>query len=172
MKKWTVCIIMLFVCAMFASEVVAESAHRLGVGVHYWRTVDSIEEKGVDDSGMAYMFSYQYAPAYLLKLELDLEVFPEDFAGAPKRVFAPQALLLVGSTVYAGIGVGSFYSDGDFSEDPFYLVRAGLDFEILPNIFAEFNASYHFSDLDDLNEIDRDIDSDTVTLGAAIRIKM
>jgi hypothetical protein len=148
----------------------AGEKHRIGAGLHYWRTVDDIDVDSIDENGMAYLVTYQYVPAGILRAEIDLEIFPEDFGGSDEAVYAPQALLIVGGGLYAGLGIGVFYSDGDFAEDPFYILRAGLNLELLPNIFVDINGNYHFTDFDDLKDVSDKVDTDTITLGAAVRL--
>jgi hypothetical protein len=148
----------------------AAAGHRLGIGAHYWTAVEDIDVADVDESGVSWLVSYQYDTGTLLKLEADLEIFAEDFGGAGDTTWAPQFLALVGSTIYGGLGVGWYYADGDFADDPFFLLRAGLDFEILPLIWLDVNANYHFSDFSGLGDVADDIDTDTVTLGAFVRM--
>lgn len=148
----------------------AESAQgqRLGLGAHYWRTVDTVPD-GFDRDGLSYRLTFQNNITPLLHYQVDLERFPSGFGGIEKAVYAPQAMLLVGRWVYGGVGAGILYSDGDFADRPFYLFRAGLDLSLLPRIRLDINANYHFSEWRGLSEMGRDIDTDTVTLGAALR---
>lgn len=154
------------------STAVAESGHRVGAGVHYWRAVSDVDVKDVDKAGMAYMVSYQYDPGALLLFEANLEIFPEEMTGTSEKLFAPQAFVLVGGAIYAGLGAGYFYYDGDFSSDPFFVLRGGLNLEILPGIFLDANLNYHFTDLGDLKHVDEKVNSDTMTIGAALRIAL
>lgn len=144
------------------------SPHRVGAGVNYWRAIDSLHHHSFDKDGLSVIATYQYWPT-LVGLELDLEWFDDGFGGSPKDVFAPQALLLVGTWIYAAGGVGFYFSDGDFSKDPFFVLRAGLNLELLPSLFFDFNVNYRFEEWKDLQDRDTRIDSDTVMLGAALR---
>jgi opacity protein-like surface antigen len=155
---------------MIGNTALAESANRLGVGVHYWVTVDDIEIDDVDENGYSWIFSYQRTLADLLKVEIDTGLTKKGYAGSDTTVWSPQAYLLIGSTIYAGVGVGINYIGDEFADEPFYALRAGLDFEILSNIFLDINANYRFEDWD-TEEIKEDIDTDTVTLGAILRIQ-
>ena len=56
-----------------------------------------------------------------------------------------------------------------FSKDPFFVLRAGLNLELLPSLFFDFNVNYRFEEWKDLQDRDTRIDSDTVMLGAALR---
>lgn len=147
----------------------AASAQRIGVGAHYWRTVDSMGD-GFDRDGLAYVITYQAPLLPLVKLQADLEMFPRGFAGADRRVYAPQALGIVGGVVYGGAGAGILYSDGGFADRLFYLVRAGLDLPVLPNLRLDVHANYHFSEWKGIHDVPDKVSSDTVTLGAALRL--
>ena len=96
-------------------------------------------------------------------------LYPDGYAGSAKDVLSPQAFLLLGQGLYAGLGVGTLYADGDFSDTPFFIARAGLDIALFPALHLDINANYEFSDWDGINELDDNVDTDTVTLGAALR---
>ena len=146
-------------------------SHRLGLGANYWKTLNNIEVDevtNIDESGLSWLASYQYAPAGLFKLEIDLEYYPE-LAGE-KTLWSPEAFVLVGGTLYAGAGVGIYYSDGVFNNSPFFMLRAGLDFAILPFLSLDINANYRFNDWGSFDT--SDLDTDTIRLGAAIRFSL
>lgn len=158
------------VCVLFLiGGAGAHADQRIGAGLHYWRTVDSLGGE-FDRDGVSYFLSYQTSVLPLLRLQADLQIFPSTFAGSDRTVYAPQALALVGKWIYAGVGVGILYADSSFADRPFYLLRAGLDLPILPSLRLDINANYHFSEWKGINEIASDIESDTITLGAALRL--
>jgi hypothetical protein len=144
--------------------------HRIGGGINYWVTLEDIEldSKKFDNDGVAYLASYQYWPG-LLGLELDLEILPDRFG---ETAFAPEAYILLGRSVYCGLGIGILYSDEDFAEEPFFALRAGLNLELLPGIYADFYGNYRFNDSAQLKGEETDIDTDTVFLGAALRLAL
>jgi hypothetical protein len=147
----------------------AAAEHSFGVGIHYWRAVDEITDSSFDRSGAAGMLSYQYIPARLVKIEGDLEYFPKGFGGADDTAWSPQVYLLVGNRLYAGVGAGVIYSksfSGELS-DVFYAARIGTDFTVLPRTHLDINANYRFKDW---NQI-KDASTDTITLGAVLRIR-
>lgn len=148
--------------------------HRIGGGVHYWRTVDDLDESDFDieESGLAYLVSYQYVTTSMFMLEVDLEIFPDDFAGASETIYAPQVFALLGAGIYGGLGIGTFIIDSEYSDDPFYTLRAGIDLEVLPSIHLDINANYTFTNFDSIKTVDDDIDTDTITLGAMIRFAL
>lgn len=148
----------------------AGAGHRVGAGVHYWAALKDINLDGFDDRGYSYVFSFQYRAARLAAWEAALEVFPANFAGSRKDVYAPHFLLILGSTVYAGAGVGGYVGDGRLAEDPFWVLRAGYEMELLPNLLLDIHGQYRFENWKDLQNEDSRINSDTVTLGTALRI--
>lgn len=145
---------------------------RLGVGVNYWTTVDNIDVNDIDENGSSWLITYQLRLAALLRLETDLEIFPSDFEGIHGTVYAPQAYLVVGMGLYAALGAGILYNDGDFADEMFYALRAGIELEIIPELYLDLNANYRFADGSSLSEIGHDIDGDTITLGAALRLAL
>jgi hypothetical protein len=147
-----------------------EENHRFGVGVNYWKAVKNIDVNDIDEDGMSWLASYQYKPDSPLSLETNLEIFKKGFAGATENVFAPQAFILMGYDFYAGAGVGIYYSDGEFADNPFYAVKAGLDLKLLPSLYLDININYRFNEWKNINELTHDIDSDTIILGAALRL--
>lgn len=155
--------------ALLASRPAAAAEHRLGIGAHYWRTVDQVvDDRGeIDDSGLSWLVSYQYVPS-LLRFELDLEVFPQGFGGSTDTAYSPQAYVLLGAGLYGGLGVGVTTSnfDGGSVSDPYWAARAGFDRQIVPGVHLDINANYRFHAWSELEGAD----TDTVTLGAIARV--
>jgi hypothetical protein len=160
------------VAGVLAGVPALAGSHQIGGGVHYWKAVDDIDVDDVDEDGFSYVASYRYKPAMLLALQAEVEVFPDNFLGIEEKVYAPQAMLILGSGIYAGLGVGAYYFDGDFADEPFYILRAGLDLEVLPRVHLDLNGNYYFSDFDDLSDLEENVNSDTITLGAALRLEL
>lgn len=166
MKKLTTLSLLLLTC-FIASNSHAEE-QRIGIGGNYWVTMDDIdlETEKVDESGLSFLASYQYWFG-LLGVEVDVEFLPDRFGDS---AVAPQAYILAGSGLYAGLGAGYIYSDGEFSKEPFYALKGGINLELLPGIYADIYANYRFNDKKELDHEESDIDTDTVFLGAAVRI--
>lgn len=164
MKKF---IILPLLLLLFMATCAQAVEHRLGVGGNYWVTLDDIdlETKDVDETGLSLAATYQYW-AGLFALEVDLEFLPDRFGD---DAIAPQAYLLVGSGLYAGLGAGIIYSDSEFADAPFWALKAGVNLELLPGIYADIYATYRFNDKQDIDNEDTDIDTDTVFLGGAVR---
>ena len=171
MKK-TLVVIALFFALFFTLGKVswADSSHRIGVGAHYWVTVDDIDKDNIDEDGLAIIASYQYLLTKYLKFEVNAEYLEKGYAGSDKSVLSPQAYILIGNGLYAGAGIGINYSDGEFADEPLYALRAGIDLEILPSISLDINANYRFENWD-FDEIEDDIDGDTITVGAILRLR-
>ena len=165
--------IWIFALLLTTFAATARSEFSIGGGAHYWRTLEEIaDDDEFDDDGLAYMASIQIVPARLLRIEADVEIFPDGFAGSTDTAYAPQGYLILGSALYAGLGVGTVYSsdfEDDFS-DPFYVVRAGLNLELLPGLYLDLNANYHFVEWEEIEDVDDDADGDTITLGAMLRV--
>jgi hypothetical protein len=155
------------VLALSLSVSAQNSPHSIGLGVHYWQVLDDLDEAGFDESGLAYIGAYRYDGG-LIALHAELEVFPSDFGAVEEEVLSPQVLVIVGDGIYAGIGAGILYSDGEFADSPFYLLRAGLNIAAFGPLTLDLNANYVFTDFDNLST--SDIDSNTITLGAMARI--
>ncbi len=172
MRKLLIVGLLATLAAVSQTRAEQTQLHRLGAGVNYWRTIDRIKDDDykLDDDGLAWLATYQFAPWRLVKIQADLEIFPDGFGGSDKTTFAPQAYLVLGSAIYVAGGIGINYSDDKFADDPFYGVRAGLDLEVLPNLHLDINANYRFLDWDNVKELDKHINTDTVTLGAAVRL--
>lgn len=145
-------------------------ALQVGGGVHYFKTIDELDGPFAED-GLTPVISIKGDLGVLLHPQLDVELFDEGYAGSTDGVLAPQAFLLLGGALYGGLGVGTLISDGEFG-DPFFVVRAGFDLALLPGLHLDLNANYHFAEWEQINEIDEDADSDTITLGAALRLDL
>jgi hypothetical protein len=164
MKNWIVLILaVLFLLPMAQA---ANQAHRIGLGVNYWYALDDIEFDDIDETGFSYLVSYQFRPT-LIGLQIDVEFLPDLFG---EDAIAPAAYLVVGKAIYAAAGIGIVNQDGDFADEPFLALKAGLDLEVLPSIFLDISGSYRFSSKFDMGEALDEIDTDTVFLGAAVRM--
>jgi hypothetical protein len=152
----------------FSSVLLADSTHSLGLGAHYWRVVDDLGSD-FDDSGVSYLAAYRYDGG-LLAIQPEVEVFPKEFGGGTEEFYSPQILAILGDWIYAGVGVGILYSDGEFANSPFYMFRAGFNIIGIGPLTLDINANYVFTDWGDLSS--SDIDSDTITLGAMLRVKL
>ncbi len=145
--------------------------HRIGAGVNYWVALDDVDE-AFDDNGLGYVLSYQYKKD-LVGLGIDAELLPDRFG---EDTYAPQAYVIVGNAIYAGAGIGWLYHDGEgegeFSDDPFYSFRAGIDLALLGPLHLDIYGQYRFEATEQLSDSQSDLDTDTVYLGAAVRMAL
>lgn len=172
MRK-TLCIaVVAFGLTWLAAVPAALAGHSIGLGANYWKTLSDIEVADVtdiDETGLSWLASYQYIPEGIFKLELDLEYYPK--LGADREAFwSPELFVLVGGTLYGGVGAGWYYDGNVFDKNPFFMLRAGVDFAILPFLSLDINANYRFNDWDKLDK--GDIDTNTIRLGAAVRLSI
>lgn len=161
-------------CASLGHDIATggtEPVNRLGAGANYWKTIKHIDFNDVDKNGFSWLLTYQYAPGSPLSLEADLELFRSGFAGTSDEVLAPQAYIVLGTSIYGALGIGTYYSDGEFAEDPFYAIRLGFDFPVIQPVYIDINVSYRFNDWENIRDMARNINSDTITVGAAIRVE-
>lgn len=161
MIRWSAVIL----CGMSLS---VQAGSSLGLGAKYFQTIDDLDQP-FEEKGLAPVLSWRAEMAALLSLQVEAVLYPDEYAGSPKDVLSPQAFLLVGQGLYAGLGVGTLFADGEFADSPFFVARAGLDLALFPALHLDLNANYEFSDWDGINELDDNVDTDTVTLGAALR---
>ncbi len=145
--------------------------HRIGAGLHYWQSIDQISDDfpdvGIADDGLSQVVSYQYLAGFI-RFEAAAEYFSDGFQGSTDWAVAPQVYILAGRGIYGGVGVGATYSDAGFNgwSEPFFIGRAGFDFLILPKLHLDIHADYRFVDWEELENYD----SDTITLGATLRV--
>lgn len=173
---WTLLLILLGCWTLTPGE--AEAAeHRFGLGVQFFKTIDDIADDFGDDSfadieddGYALVASYQRIPRGLFRLEIDVEYYESGFGGSGEEAITPLAFVLLGRSLYIGVGVGvTFASDlDDDVSDPFYAARLGYELDILPGLSLDINANYRSGAFSDLDEFD----TDAATLGAIVRFKL
>ena len=164
---------LLFALVFVDASPASAGDHYLGLGAHFWKTVDDLTGDGFDgieDDGLAWVVSYQYDPESLLKFELDLEYYDGGFAGSPDSAVTPIGFVMVGSKLYGALGVGLTYSGGlqDDVSDPFYAARVGYVLSLLPGIRVDLNANYRAGAFNDLDQAD----TDAITVGAILRFKL
>ena len=157
---------------LWTTAPAAAIEHRLGVGVHQWKPASELLDEPLegDDSDLAAVLSYQLVLFRPLKLQADLEYFPNGFGGAGEEAWFPQGSLVVGDRWYAAIGAGSVYSEdleGNFS-DVIYSARLGIDYPVLPRIRLDVSADHRAPDVSGLGEVE----AETVTLAAVVRVRL
>ncbi len=148
----------------------AKSGFEIGIGANYWYSLDDAVDKSFDDNGLGYMISTRINIADYLSIGLELERSPDNFIALEKEMYAPSAHLILGDWIYVGLGAGTYYYDGDFYDDYWYNLRAGIKLQLLPSIVLDINANYRMDSWKDMGTVKNDIDTDNVIAGAAIRL--
>lgn len=161
-----------FALGLFLAAEAAAIENRLGLGAHFWRTASEVLDDPAegDESDLAAVLSYQLVLVRLLKLEADLEFFPNGFGGSGEEAWSPQGLIVVGDRFYAAAGAGSVYSsdlEGNFS-DTFYIARLGVDFPIFSHLRLDVCADQRSGDPSELIEGGED----TITFAAVLRLRL
>jgi len=141
--------------------------NRLGLGANYWVALSDLDSD-VDNSGFSWLLSYQRHFGFFA-IEVDGELLPDRFG---ETAIAPQAYFLIGKAIYGGVGIGIVYSDSSFADQPFFALRAGLDLEFLPGLHLDISGNYRFNDTAELHDSATNIDTDTIFLGATVRIEL
>lgn len=159
------CIIALMAAGLLSAEAHAESTTRLGGGVNYWVALDDIDLDDVDEDGFSYLLSYQWRPGFL-GMQADLEYFDSRFQNS---AYAPAAYVVVGKGLYAAAGIGWVY-EKEWADDPFYALKVGLDLALTKRLYLDLGLSYRVEGGVDLGDALDKVDTDTLYLGAAIRI--
>jgi hypothetical protein len=166
-------LVLLVGLALAGAAPAAAAEHRLGWGLHAWRTVDELAHRGdrLEPRGVSGVFSYQYVPSWPywpLRLEADLEYFDPGFGGARTEAYAPQAFVVLGERFYGALGGGILYSDsieGKLS-DSFLAARVGWDQRLASRLHLDVALDYRFADWARLWSFS----PDNVTVGAALRV--
>jgi hypothetical protein len=164
-------IVLLALCGaiLAAAPCAADTEHAIGFGFHYLTVLEDIRPE-LDEDGISYVLSYRFRPVEYVGIQAEFEVYPDEFLGLEDPIVFPQGFFMLGKTVYVGAGLGLMYYDGEFSSSPTGILRAGLDLELVPHLSVNLHANYLFTEWNDLEDVDQDIDTDTITLGAAARI--
>ncbi len=137
--------------------------------MNYLKTVGELkDDDDWDSSFLSYYASYQYEAAPMSRIELDIEYVP-GVGPDDEDLWQPQGYFLFGDLLYAGIGMGIAYVDGEWADKPFYALRLGLEIPLADLLFVDINANYRFQKISAVNDLDSD-DADQVTFGAAIRV--
>ena len=148
------------ICLLLATTA-TESQAGFGVGLHYLKTLDDMEEtSGFDSSSLGFLGVYSFGPG-MLNFELSLEYVPNYIM--EEDLLQPSAYVFMGNHIYGGLGIGTSRFKGDWSEDPFFDLRAGLKITVF-----DFFASYRIQKLDEVTELETD-DLNSVTFGAIFK---
>lgn len=175
-KKLTSAIYVILGCWLLATPAASAGESWVGLGAQFWRTADGLPSGStfddIEDDGYSWVASYQYRPRGLFAFEVDLEYFKDGFAGTTETAYAPQAFVLVGKSLYAGVGTGVTISSGleDDVSDPFFMGRLGYNLALLGPLDVDIHVTYRFDEWEGLEGID--VSTDTYTFGAILRLKL
>jgi hypothetical protein len=148
------------------------AAHQWGAGVQYFDVLETLRGP-YQSTGFAPYLSYQYIPLDALRFEANLQLMEDGYAGSRDDVLAPHVLILGGREWYAGAGIGTLYSTrGDFSDKPFFLVRAGYNLELNSWLSLDLNVNYRFENWEGIDRIGREDDMEVLTAGVALRFRI
>jgi hypothetical protein len=159
--------------ALFIAAVPAAAIEsRLGVGVHLWRSADDLwtHPGGGVRHDLAGVLSYQLVLFRPLKLQLDVEYFPNGFGGAGLVAVFPQGLIVVGDRWYGAVGAGWIVpqdQEGNIS-NVIYLARLGADFPLRPRLRFDVFAEQRAGEVRGLSEGG----TDTVTFAMVLRLRL
>ena len=143
----------------------------LGVGATYWYSIDEAKDKSFDRDGLGWMISSRIPLSRAFAIGLEVEQSPDNFVFLDERLYLPSAYAIIGDGVYCGLGVGAYYYDGDFYGDMWYALRAGIKVPLLGNgLVLDVNVNYRVEDWDGIKDATDDVDTDTLMIGAALRL--
>ncbi len=148
----------------------ADSNFQIGVGANYWVAVEDAIDDSFDEDGLGWMISSRYMFTPYFGLGLELERSPDNYIQLEEPIYCPAAYLIVGKGLYGGLGVGTYFYDGEFIEDVFYALRVGLAVEIVPHLILDLNVNYRVDKWSGIKEADDNIDTDNVLFGGAVRL--
>ncbi|HPF70766.1 MAG TPA: hypothetical protein PLQ13_08865 [Candidatus Krumholzibacteria bacterium] len=144
----------------------ASAGTRIGGGLHYLKTVGDMKDvAGFDDSALGFIGSLAFSGG-LARLEANVEFIP-DYAGTDELMWAPEGYVLFGQFIYAGAGIGIGHLGAFGWQDPFYDLRAGVDFN-LGGLDLDVYAAYRFEKAKDLEAVDKN-SLNALTFAAIVR---
>jgi hypothetical protein len=166
MKQTSVLLVSAVLILLLAAASPAEAGVRFGGGIHYLNTLGDIKDDSEFDENSIGIMGSLLLTSQILKLEAAVEYIP-DYAGLDEALILPQGYVLLGGLIYGGVGIGLGYFDGEWFDDPFYALRAGVDI-YLGGLDLDVFATYRFQKWDALDGLESD-DADSITFGALIR---
>ena len=162
----SLCLLVVSLILAGALAAPAQAGGRFGGGVHYLKTLGDIKDNDeFDENALGFLVSYQF-DALLFKAEADVE-WILDYGGTGNALIQPQAFVLLGDFLYGGAGIGISYFDGVWFNDPFYSLRAGVNFG-LGGLELDAYALYRFHDTEVFEDFGEQ-DLNSITFGAQIR---
>ncbi len=166
------------IAAIAISMVVAEAlaAYRgtgfeIGAGATYWYSIDEAKDQSFDRDGLGWMISSRIPLSDFFAIGLEVEQSPDNFVFLDKHLYLPAAYAVLGNGVYGAIGFGTYYYDGDFYGDVWYALRVGFKVPLITDaLVLDVNVNYRVEEWDGIKEADDYVDTDTLMIGAALRL--
>ena len=166
------------VLAALAAMLVAAEAKaayggdfEIGAGATYWYSIDEAKDKSFDRDGLGWMISSRFPLSRAFAIGIEVEQSPDNFVFLDERLYLPSAYAIIGDGIYGGLGIGTYYYDGDFYGDIWYALRAGFKVPLLGNgLVLDVNVNYRVEDWDGIKDARDEVDSDTLMVGAALRL--
>lgn len=143
----------------------------LGIGATYWYSIDEAKDKSFDRDGLGWMLSSRFSLSRVFSLGLEVEQSPDNFVFLDEKLYLPSAYAIIGDGIYCGLGVGTYYYDGDFYGDVWYALRAGFKLPIISRLLVlDVNVNYRVEDWHGIKKAEDNVDTDTLMVGAALRL--
>lgn len=164
MRTWNRSLIAtLSLIAVIGIATPAVALPQMGIGLHYLRTLEEINTGGDVSQNDFSVFGSITIPVAIIKIEGDLEWVP-DYLGSDKSLWQPSAYAFLKlGLIYGGAGIGIGYLDGDWASNPWYGIRAGLEFG-LAGLALDGFASYRFQSAS-FGSGAQNFDLDAITFG-------
>lgn len=161
MKRTFTVLMVTMVSLLTLSLSATESQAGLGLGLHYLNTVGDMKDaEGFDSDAFGFMGGFSFGSS-LINFEADVEWIPN--YAFEKDMWQPQAYAFIGTFIYGGVGIGIGHINGDWQDNPFYALRAGVKIAML-DIFT----SYRFQKWAAVENLDSD-DLNSLTFGAMLK---
>ncbi|RKZ12252.1 hypothetical protein DRQ53_03780 [bacterium] len=166
MRSWNKSLVaILSLIAVIGIAAPAVAAPQLGAGLHYLHTLEDFGE-GFSQHDFS-IFGSVTLPVAMLRVEGDVEWIP-DYLGGDNSLWQPSAYAFLPlGLIYGGAGIGIGYLDGEWASNPWYGLRAGVEFG-LGGLALDGFLSYRFQSANFGSEIGN-LDLDALTLGAQVK---
>ena len=156
---------------LLAPAVPAQAQFSVGGGIHYLRNLADITNDGqldLSQNSIAIQATGKYSFGLI---SVDGQVgYIFDYLGTDESAWEPAVWGLVGSFIYGGAGIGWQRSNGEWSDEPFYALRGGVDLP-LGGLELDLNASWRFQGSEDFEDFTGE-DLDTITFAALVRFML
>ncbi len=171
MRKFAIAAIAVSMAVTEALAAYRGAGFELGAGATYWYSIDEAKDQSFDRDGLGWMLSSRIPLSDFFAIGLEVEQSPDNFVFLDKHLYLPSAYAILGDGIYGAIGLGTYYYDGDFYGDVWYALRAGFKVPILANsLVLDVNVNYRVENWDGIKDATDNVDTDTLMIGAALRL--